>query len=71
MRRQNEKQRRQGWPNSAACGSLEVSRTYPENVRSPGSIGSHRRPVRTVMLSDELRDQFRHNSSAYGKRIAT
>jgi hypothetical protein len=27
--------------------------------------------MRTIMLSDELRDQFRHNSSAYGKRIAT
>jgi len=26
--------------------------------------------MRTVMLSDELRDQFRDNSSAYGKRIA-
>jgi hypothetical protein len=25
----------------------------------------------TVMLSDELRNQFRHNSPVYGTRIAT
>jgi hypothetical protein len=27
--------------------------------------------MRTVMLSDELRNQFRHNSSVYRTRIAT
>jgi hypothetical protein len=27
--------------------------------------------MRTVTLSDELRNQFRHNSPVYGTRIAT